>query len=141
MGSGNDFFACSGYNVPAAYREAGAALNALIPSGARVAWVGRIPAIFLYLPEVDVYPPQLNHYHSFWISEDDETLYRFSRWNESLGRRWMEEADYTLIEEAWLEEAWVQDALQSAGLQEIAVSLPPEPCRETSRIHVFAPTP
>ncbi len=141
LGSGNDFFACSGYNVPAAYREAGATLNALIPSGARVAWVGRIPAIFLYLPEVDVYPPQLNHYHSFWISEDDETLYRFSRWNESLGRRWMEEADYTLIEEAWLEEAWVQDALQSAGLQEIAVSPPPEPCRETSRIHVFAPTP
>ncbi len=142
LGSGNDFFACAGYDVPTAYRETGAAIDALLPAGAQVAWVGRIPAIFLYLPNVEVYPPQLNHYHSFWISEEDDTLYRFGRWNESLGQRWMQTADYTLIEEAWLEDTWVQDALRAAGLQEIAVSPPPEPCRpDASRIHVFAPAP
>ncbi len=142
LGSGNDFFSCAGYDVPAAYRETGEVLSALLPAGAQVAWVGRLPAIFLYLPDVTVYPPQLNHYHSFRLGGDDETIYRFSRWNESLGRRWMQEADYTLIEKAWLEDSWVQDALRAARLQEVAVSPPPEPCRsEASRIHVFAPVP
>ncbi len=139
LGSGNDFFACAGHDVPAAYREAAASLDALLPDGTRVAWVGRLPALFLYLPGVEVYPPQLNHYHSFRVGAEDDALYRFSRWSESLGVGWMQEADYTLVEEVWLEDAWVQRALDAAGLEEIAVSSPPEPCRpEASRIHVFS---
>ncbi|RMH44789.1 MAG: hypothetical protein D6694_05400 [Gammaproteobacteria bacterium] len=73
---------------------------------------------------------------------DADTLYRFSRWNESLGVRWMQQADYTLIEEAWLEDAWVQRGLQASALQEVDVTPPVEACRpEDSRIHVFAPLP
>ncbi|RMF48831.1 MAG: hypothetical protein D6755_03180, partial [Anaerolineae bacterium] len=83
LGSGNDFFACGDADVPASYRQVGAYLNERLRPGAQVAWVGRVPALFLYLPDVQVYPPQLNHYHSFWMGGDADTLYRFSRWNEA----------------------------------------------------------
>ncbi len=142
LGGGNDFFACGDANVPASYQQVGAYLQARLLPGAQVAWVGRIPALFLYLPDVQVYPPQLNHYHSFWVGGDTNTLYRFSRWNEDLGIQWMQAADYVLIEEAWLQDDWVQRGLQVARLDEVDTTPPVEPCRpEASRIHVFVPSP
>ncbi|GAB4525652.1 MAG: hypothetical protein Fur0018_10380 [Anaerolineales bacterium] len=142
LGSGNDFFACGDADVPASYRQAGAHLRDRLLPGAQIAWVGRVPALFLYLPDVRVYPPQLNHYHSFWTGGDADSLYRFGRWNEALGMQWMQEADYTLIEEAWLQDDWVQHALQVAALHEVDLTPPVEACRpEDSRIHVFTHQP
>lgn len=142
LGSGNDFFACGDADVPASYQRVGAYLQQRLLPGAQVAWVGRIPALFLYLPDVQVYPPQLNHYHNFWVGGDTNTLYRFSRWNEALGIQWMQAADYVLIEEVWLQDDWVQRGLQVARLGEVDTTPPVEPCRpEASRIHVFAREP
>ncbi len=136
LGGGNDFFACAPANVPAAYRAAGEALAQAVPPDAQVFWVSRLPALLLYLPEVRLYAPQLNHWHSFWTGGDAARLYRFSRWNETLGREWMQQADLLLVEDAWLN-GWVAQAIEAGGYEEVLVSPPPEPCRPESRLHVY----
>ncbi len=98
LGNGNDFFNCGDYDVIERYEEAGAELNAIIPAGSQVYWSGRIPIIFLYLPNVDIYPAQLNQIHSFYIGGDSEILQQRSLWNQALAEQWLGEADYILNE-------------------------------------------
>ncbi len=98
LGLGNDFFDCGGTNVFASYQKAGAALSQVIEPGSKIYWEGRIPAIFLYMPNVNVYPPQLNHVHSYFVGGGSDILLRFSHWNDELARQWLEEADYIMVQ-------------------------------------------
>jgi 4-amino-4-deoxy-L-arabinose transferase-like glycosyltransferase len=74
LGNGNDFFYCDGTDVFAAYERAGRELSEVIEPGSKIYWEGRLPAIFLYLPEVKVYGPQLNHLHYYFKGGQAETL-------------------------------------------------------------------
>ncbi len=65
LGSGNDFFYCDETDVFASYERAGRDLGEVIEPGSKIYWEGRIPAIFLYLPDVQVYGPQLNQVHYY----------------------------------------------------------------------------
>lgn len=132
---GNDFFACDG-DVLGAYEATGKFLSETIPPGSSVFWLGRLPALFLYTPELEIYPPQLNHYHSFRFGGDDQELYRFGLWNLSLGNRWIMEADYILVEDEWLD-GWVIESIEAEGMVELPNPPAPDPCRENSRIHIF----
>jgi hypothetical protein len=76
LGKGNDFFDCDGSNVLASYERAGEYLRSVIPPGSQVYWDGRMDSIFLYLPDVKVYPPQLNHSHSYFVGGDPDALLR-----------------------------------------------------------------
>ena len=60
----------------------------------KIYWEGRLLAIFLYMPNVNIYHPQMNHVHSYFIGGDAETLLRYSQWNDELARQWLAEADY-----------------------------------------------
>ena len=62
LGKGNDFFDCDGSNVLASYAQAGKYLRSIIPPGSQVYWDGRMDSIFLYLPDVKIYPPQFNDF-------------------------------------------------------------------------------
>ncbi len=136
LSGGNDFFACEG-DVLQTYENTGKYLRESIPVGSKVFWVGRIPALLLYLPDSEIYPPQLNHFHNFrYGAEEDDELYRTGRWNESLGRKWLAEAEAVLVEDEWLD-GWVLDAIQSSGLVELKISPKAELCRKESRIHIY----
>jgi hypothetical protein len=135
LSKGNDFFACDG-NVLTAFEATGEYLNETIPPGSSAFWLGRLPALFLYTPEVEIYPPQLNHYHSFRFGGVDQELFRFGLWNQSLGTKWILEADYVLVEEEWLE-GWVIESIKAEAMIELPPSPIPDPCRESSRIHIF----
>ena len=95
--TGSDFFDCAGTDVFASYRKASG-----IEPGHRtrfkIYWEGRLLAIFLYMPNVNIYPPQMNHVHSYFIGGDAETLLRYSQWNDELARQWLAEADYILVQ-------------------------------------------
>ena len=136
LGLGNDFFACDGTNVFASYRKAGAELSRVIEPGSTIYWEGRIPAIFLYLPEVKVYPPQLNHVHSYYIGGDSDTLLRYSQWNDKLAQQWLDEADYIMFQNT--EKVYLTDQMLESGKYVKVMSAPrAEKCRWQSVIQVY----
>jgi hypothetical protein len=100
-------------DVFASYERAGRALSELIEPGSKIYWEGRIPAIFLYLPNVKVYGPQLNHLHYYFNGGDAETLLRFNYWNDELARQWLAEADYILVQNT--EKVYLTDEMLESG--------------------------
>lgn len=136
LGKGNDFFDCDGSNVLASYERVGEYLRSLIPPGSQVYWDGRIDAIFLYLPDVKIYPPQLNHSHSYFVGGDTDTLLRAGLWNDELAKKWLAETDYVLIE-AGLQQDWVMEIMESDKYEKLKASPKAERCRWQSSILVF----
>ncbi|HSL46785.1 MAG TPA: hypothetical protein VK897_25335 [Anaerolineales bacterium] len=136
LGKGNDFFDCDGSNVLASYERAGEHLRSLIPPGSQVYWDGRINAIFLYLPDVKVYPPQLNHLHSYFVGGDTDTLLRTGLWNDVLAKQWLAEADYVLIESG-LKQDWVIEILENGNYEKLKSAPKAERCRWESAIMVY----
>jgi len=136
LGKGNDFFDCDGSNVLASYERAGEYLRSVIPPGSQVYWMGRMDAIFLYLPEVKVYPPQLNHLHSYFVGGDADALLRTGLWNDVLARQWLTETDYVLVE-AGLQQDWVMEILDSDKYIKLKPAPKTEKCRWQSSILVY----
>jgi hypothetical protein len=136
LGKGNDFFDCDGSNVLASYERAGKYLRSVIPPGSQVYWDGRMDSIFLYLPEVKVYPAQLNHSHSYFVGGDADALLRTGLWNDVLAKQWLAEADYILIE-AGLQQEWVMEILKSDKYIELKSAPRTERCRWQSVILVY----
>jgi hypothetical protein len=136
LGKGNDFFDCDGSDVLASYERAGEYLRSVIPPGSQVYWDGRIDAIFLYLPEVKVYPPQLNHMHSFFVGGDTDALLQIGLWNDVLARQWLAETDYVLIE-AGLKQDWVMEIVESDQYVTLKPAPKTEKCRWQSSILVY----
>jgi hypothetical protein len=136
LGKGNDFFECDGSNVLVSYERAGEYLRSIIPPGSQVYWDGRINAIFLYLPDVKVYPPQLNHLHSYFVGGDTDTLLRTGLWNDVLAKQWLTEADFILIESG-LKQDWVMEILETDNYVKLKASPKTEKCRWQSSILVY----
>ena len=109
LGAGNNFFDCGG-DVIRSYEENGNAIAKFIAPGSTVFWEGRSDAIFLYLPDIKIYPPQLNHVHGFYKEGDEKELLRMGRYNNHSAGKWFAQADYILIEEEW-EKKWQEGTL------------------------------
>jgi len=136
LGAGSDFFDCAGTDVLASYRKAGAELSQVIEPGSKIYWEGRLLAIFLYMPDVKIYPPQMNHVHSYFIGGDAETLLRYSQWNDELARQWLAEADYILVQNT--EKVYLTDEMLESGEYVKVLSAPrAEKCRWQSVIQVY----
>jgi hypothetical protein len=137
LGAGSDFFDCAGTDVFASYRRAGAELSQIIEPGSRVYWEGRLPAIFLYMPPgIQVYPPQLNHVHSYYLGGDSEALLRYGLWTDELARQWLAEADYILVQNT--EKVYLTDEMLESGEYVKVMSAPrAERCRWQSVIQVY----
>ncbi|HEX2993770.1 MAG TPA: hypothetical protein VHP14_03040 [Anaerolineales bacterium] len=136
LGKGNDFFDCDGSNVLASYERAGEYLRSVIPPGSQVYWDGRMDAIFLYLPDVKIYPAQLNHTHSFFIGGDTDALLSMGLWNDVLAKQWLAETDYVLIESG-LRQDWVMEILENGNYVKLKSSPKTEKCRWQSAILVY----
>jgi len=136
LGLGNDFFDCDGQDVFASYERAGHALSEVIEPGSKVYWEGRIPAIFLYLPDVQIYPPQLNHVHNYKVGGDPNILLRSNRWNDALAEQWLAEADYILVQKTEL--VYLTNDMLESGKYKLVLSPPSaEKCRWQSVVHVY----
>lgn len=101
LGGGDETLDCGG-NVVAGYEQAAAQIGTVVEAGDRVYYQGaNSPIVLLYLPGVQIYPPQLNNTFSFsdltgaGITEE---LLRYGYWNEDLRAQWLAEADYALVE-------------------------------------------
>jgi hypothetical protein len=136
LGAGSDFFACEGTDVFASYEKAGAELSQVIEPGSKIYWEGRLLTIFLYMPDVKIYPPQMNHVHSYFTGGDVDMLLRYSQWNDELARQWLSEADYILVQNT--EKVYLTDEMLESGEFVKVTSAPrAERCRWQSVIQVY----
>lgn len=126
-----------GLDVIAAYEENGAHLARVIPPGSLVYWDGGLSVVpLLYIPEVRIFPSQLNQDYAFRIGGDPDQLQKAGLWNEALAQQWRNEADFLLIEEARYN-AW-KDFLQAGDRFNELPRVPrPVSCQEGSRIRIF----
>lgn len=135
IGAGNDFFDCGG-DVINSYEEAGKSLRQAIPPGSTVYWEGRSDAIFLYLPGIKIFPPQLNHVHGFYQGGDDTELLRMGRYNTDLSLKWFVQADYILIEQEWGKK-WQFDDLAGPEFEKVGPTYSLGQCESAGKIELF----
>ena len=125
---------CQG-DVIAAYEQAGAQLAGAIPAGSMIDWHGGLSVMpMLYIPEANIYPPQINDGYSYRRGGDTDKLLRTGKWNEELRDRWLQEADYALFEQVIYSSGW-KERLAADGFIEIMHSSPLDPCNENT--HLF----
>lgn len=136
FGGGKSAYDCSG-NTINSYREAGQYLAELIPPGSKVYWHGGLsPVTLLYIPGIVIYPAQLNDGYSFKLEGDSELLLRKGLWNKELALRWIDEADFVLIEDRSYS-GWHKEAILSGNFEELGPTPLQVNCQSDSWIHIF----
>ena len=125
---------CQGDIIPG-FETAGAQLAKVIPVGARVYWAGYSPVTLLSLPGVTIYPSQLHQTYSFRISEDDDAVLKYGWWNQHLAEKWLNDADFVLVEQRNLgHKDWLDGQL--ANFEQLLVTVP-QTCNPDSAMLVF----
>lgn len=84
----------------ASHEIVGAELAAMLPEEAQVYWSVTSNILLLYLPDVEVFPPQLNTSFNFVENatpEESDEIYRFGYWDEYLRADWLEQAGYLVV--------------------------------------------
>ncbi|MCZ7552379.1 MAG: hypothetical protein M5U05_07300 [Anaerolineales bacterium] len=84
-------------------------------------------APLLYVPDIRIYPPQINDGYSFYLDGDPELLLREGRWNRALDQQWLQEADVVLIEDRIYSQKY-RDALGATTIQ-LPLTPPTVTCR------------
>ena len=126
-----------GWDVIACYEAGGQHLAEQVPPGSKVYWWGGLSAVpLLYLPDVDIYPPQINHGYSYRLGGQPDDLARYGWWSKELAHQWAQEADVLLIE-ARLYGTFPTSIAESEAFDEVSPTLPMVPCRSNSSIHIF----
>jgi hypothetical protein len=125
---------CQG-DVIFGFEAAGAELARVIPAGSTVYWAGYSPVTLLALPGVTIYPSQLHGAYSFRIANDDDALLKYGWWNQHLAEKWLNEADFVLVEQRNLgNQDWL--AAQLVNFERV-LATKPQSCRVDSSILVF----
>ena len=124
-------------DVIASHEAVGNYLAEVIPPGSLVYWENDIsPLPLLYIPEVKVFPPQLNQKFNFIEGGDSDILARKGYWNTELADQWIRQADFVLLDEVFVSEhPELKDG--SIQTQELPPTMHVVDCRAGSRIHVF----
>ncbi|MBN2044941.1 MAG: hypothetical protein JW757_07985 [Anaerolineales bacterium] len=122
-------------SVVASVEQAGSQLAGLIAPGSLVYQDLTTNMLLLYLPEIEIFPPQLNTSFNFIgrsSPEDSNEIYRFGYWDEYLKEEWLEEADVLLIPSQFASR-W-QEELTSEAWLTIGELGPYESCRPSETI-------
>jgi hypothetical protein len=126
-----------GWDVITSYETVGDELGELIPDGSLVYWQGdHSPIPLLYLPEIEIFPSQLNGKYSLRLGGNTDDLLKYGYWNSALERQWVENADYVLIEVGGPED-FAGSAVQSDAFQFIEETSPVLPCRPDTSFQLF----
>lgn len=87
-------------DVISANEQIGVYLNGIIPQASLVYWDGGLSAApLLYLPDVKVFPAQINSGYSFLSGADTAQAVKFGFWNEELREEAKSTADFFIIED------------------------------------------
>jgi hypothetical protein len=138
LGGGPTPYDCAGYTV-SDYEAAGHDLAERIPSGSIIDWRaggGLSPALLLYLPGVQIYPPQLNGSYSFRQGGETDALFAYGYWNDELSQQFMNQADFLIV--AARPSIEIEAEVFAAGFRELAPPPPLEQCPRRLEVRLFA---
>ena len=137
LGGGYATYDCSSDAI-ASHEATGQALAAVIPPGSVVYWRGPLSAApLLYLPNLRIFPAQINDGYSFITTDVDPALLeRLGRWSRPLAAQWLQESDYVLVEERSYN-GWILQELQPHLFEELPSTPPTVLCRPDSVIRIF----
>ncbi len=119
------------------HEELGAYLASIIPPDSLVYWDGGnayTPMIYV-VPQVRIFPIQINDGYTFRIGGDPDVLHYFSHWNAELDERWRGEADVFIIEAKRYAD-W-KDFLSPQDFQEFAKPSVSPSCVEGAELRIF----
>jgi 4-amino-4-deoxy-L-arabinose transferase-like glycosyltransferase len=125
-------------DIPASYEETANQLQTIIPDESLVYWDGYTPILFLYLPDIKIFPAQLNMEFYYRDGGDTEYIEKRGFWNEELALRWINEADFLVFnEETYLKRfAGLDPAIQS-NFARLPVDISLDPYNEQNKAIIF----
>ena len=136
FGGGYRTYDCQ-QDVLQSYEAAGKHLAKYIPPSSLVYWKGTLSTVpLLYVPDIRIYPSQINDGYSMVDGDDLDLILKFGRWNEKLAIQWTKEADFILIEERSFK-GWLRDIITTGKYQELEPTPPTVYCRDNSQIRIF----
>ncbi len=107
-----------------------AELQEIIEPGSSVYWELTSNMLLLYLPDVEIFPPQLNTGFNYLGNSQlgkSDLVYKFGYWNATLKQEWIKQADYLLIPSQHAE-TW-QPMTDSGEFDIVGLTAPYETCR------------
>jgi hypothetical protein len=136
--SGSRFSTLCEGDVIASHEAAGKILSKQIPPGSLVYWQNDVsPLPLLYLPDIRVFPPQLNHWYTYLQGGEPDLLERAGFWNAELASQWKLEADYLLIAERYVNSIFPGGGVDGITFDELTPTQDTVPCRPRSIIHIY----
>ena len=118
-------------NVIDSHEAVGGYLNSIVPEGAKVFWFIKSWMLFLYLQDVEIFPPQTNNF-SFFLPPtaglNRDIILRFGYWNLELWEEFIDEADFLLIE-GRREKTDLWQYSDISNFEVIGITTPFEACR------------
>ena len=118
------------------YEQVGRELRERVSPGAQIYWRGDpSPTALLYLPNVKIYPAQLNAFFSKKPGSDSDKALRFGFWNDELDLKWHNEADFVLVRVS--DYASMQALIPPDQFTELPPTAPTYGCAGDSNIRIF----
>jgi hypothetical protein len=119
-----------------ANEQLGTYLANIIPSNSLVYWDGGLSFTpMIYVPQVRIFPPQINSGYTFWNGGEADTVYRLSHWNSELNEQWKNSADIFIIEVKRYS-TW-KDFLNPQEFEEYQKPLMAPSCLDGAGIRIF----
>lgn len=126
-----------GWDVIASYEQGGAYLAENIPAGSQVYWRGGLSVVpLVYLPDVEIFPQQINQDYSYRLSGGPDELLRYGWWSYEVAGQWLAETDVILIEER-LYDTFLVDIAEGGDFYEIPPTAPMVTCSANSAVHIY----
>ncbi len=122
-------------NVVDSYEKTGLELSAIIPKDSTVYWAGYSPITLAYLPDVTIFPSQLNGGYSFRISNEDDALLKYGWWNESLAKQWLTQTDFILSQGNNIEK--VNKLMDTSTSFDLLFTSEPQTCEPKSQLYLY----
>jgi hypothetical protein len=99
LGGGFDQWDCK-MNVIKTYEQTGQFLARNLSPSDQVYWDGgNAVAILLYVPNIHIFPQQLDEQWNFFHGGDSNSLARLGLWNDELAKLWRDEANVIIIQQ------------------------------------------
>jgi hypothetical protein len=135
LGNGYREYDCGG-DILTRYEEVGRSLADSIPSGSLVYWRVDSPTLLLYIPDVSIFPQQLNDGANFNSGGSADEMARLGLWNQELAERWFHAADLVLVDRSSL--GGLEARFPTSELRELWRTPKLEGCRRGTRISVLS---
>jgi len=126
---------CSNFDYFAGYEEMGKSLQKIIPVNSHVYIEGYDPIIFLYLPNIQIHPAQLNKQFNFRNGGDASFAEKRGYWNDELALQWIQEADFLIFGQETYEQRFLSlDPELQSQFQQLETYNIPEICNISEMI-------